>query len=180
MATKRTQPSARLISHNENWRDDFKKVETVGAETVEGKDCYKLVKTPNDGNPVTDYFDKKTGLLVKSATTVNTPNGDMTAEVLFSDYRKEGDLLVAHKIQQSAAGQEIAITFEGFKYNVDLPKDKFDLPDDIKTLLKKLLWPVHFGVRMRERLRILREALLLPLARRWRGAPGRGSAEMAR
>ncbi|MGB7760361.1 MAG: DUF620 domain-containing protein [Bryobacteraceae bacterium] len=123
--------------HDENWRDDFKKVETVGAETVEGKDCYKLVKTPNDGNPVTDYYDKKTGLLVKSATTVNTPNGDMTAEVLFSDYRKEGDLLVAHKIQQSAAGQEIAITFEGFKYNVDLPKDKFDLPDDIKTLLKK-------------------------------------------
>ncbi len=61
----------------------------------------------------------------------------MTAEVLFSDYRKEGDLLVAHKIQRNAGGQEIAITFESFKYNVDLPKDKFDLPDDIKALVKK-------------------------------------------
>jgi hypothetical protein len=123
--------------HEENWRDDYKKVETVGAETVDGKDCYKLTLTPNEGNLITEYYDKKTGLLVKSTTTVSTPNGEIDAAVIFSDYRKEGDLLVAHKIQQTAAGQEIALTFEGFKYNVDLAKDKFDLPDDIKALVKK-------------------------------------------
>ncbi len=123
--------------HEENWRDLYKKVETVGAETVDGKDCYKLVLTPNEGNPNTEYFDKKTGLLVKASTTVSTPNGDIAAETVFSDYRKEGDLLVAHKIQQSAGPQEIAITFDTIKYNVDLAKDKFDLPDDIKALVKK-------------------------------------------
>jgi len=122
--------------HDENWRDDFKKVETVGTETVDGKDCYKLVKTPNAGNPVTEYYDKKTGLLVKASTTVSTPNGDMEASTVFSDYRKEGDLLVAHKIQQSAGPQEITITLETFKFNVDLAKNKFDLPDEIKALTK--------------------------------------------
>jgi len=43
--------------------------------------------------------------VVKSKMTVNTPNGDLEAETLFSDYRKEGDLLVAHKIQQTAPGR---------------------------------------------------------------------------
>jgi len=123
--------------HEENWRDQYKKVETVGAETVEGKDCYKLVLTPNEGTAVTQYFDKKTGLLVKSTTTVTTPNGEFDASTVFSDYRKEGDLLVLHKIQQSAGGQDVAITFDTYKFNVDLAKDKFDLPDDIKALIKK-------------------------------------------
>jgi hypothetical protein len=123
--------------HKEAWRSDYKKVETVGAETVDGKDCYKLVLTPNEGNPVTEYYDKKTGLLVKSMVTVTTPMGEVTAETLVSDYRKEGDLLVAHKIQQSAGGQDIGITLESFKYNGELAKNKFDLPDDIKALVKK-------------------------------------------
>jgi hypothetical protein len=123
--------------HEENWRDQYKKVETVGAETVEGKDCYKLVLTPNEGNPITQYFDKKTGLLGKSTMTVSTPNGDIEATTVFSDYRKEGDLLVVHKIQQSAGGQDIVITFDTYKFNVDLAKDKFDLPADIKALIKK-------------------------------------------
>jgi outer membrane lipoprotein-sorting protein len=123
--------------HEENWRDQYKKVETVGAETVEGKDCYKLLLTPNEGNPETSYYDKKSGFLVKTSKTVSTPNGDIEASTVFSDYRKEGDLTVVHKIQQSAGGQDIAITFESYKYNADLAKDKFDLPDDIKALVKK-------------------------------------------
>lgn len=123
--------------HEENWRDDYKKVETVGSETVDGKDCYKLVLTPNEGSPMTQYFDKKTGLLAKSTMTLSTPNGAIDASTVFGDYRKEGDLLVIHKIQQSAGGQEITITLDTYKYNVDLGKDKFALPDDIKALVKK-------------------------------------------
>jgi len=131
--------AARLQAHfhKEAWHDDYKKVETVGSETVDGKDCYKLVLTPPEGNPITEYYDKKTGLLVKSALTLNTAMGEIATETLVSDYRKEGDLVVPHKIQQNAAGQEISITFDTIKYNVDLAKDKFDLPDEIKALVKK-------------------------------------------
>jgi hypothetical protein len=123
--------------HKEVWQDDYKKVETVGSETVDGKDCYKLVLTPIEGNPVTQYFDKKTGLLVKSSVTVTTAMGEIAAETVVSDYRKEGDVLVPHKIQQNAAGQEISITFDSIKFNTELAKDKFDLPDEIKSLVKK-------------------------------------------
>ena len=123
--------------HEENWRDDYKKVETVGSETVDGKECYKLLLTPNAGSPVTEFYDKKTNLLVKSTMTANTPMGEIAVEIMPGDYRKEGDLLVAHKMQMSQSGQDITITLDSFKYNVDVPKDKFDLPVDIKALLEK-------------------------------------------
>jgi zinc protease len=123
--------------HKEAWHDEYKKFETVGTATIDGKDCYKLLLTPPEGNPVTEYYDKKTGLLVKSSMTMSTPNGEIEIETLASDYRKEGELLIPHKIQQNAAGQEITITFDTIKYNTEIPKDKFDLPDDIKALIKK-------------------------------------------
>lgn len=123
--------------HEENWRDVYKKAETVGTETIEGKDCYKVVLTPNEGSPATHYYDKKTGLLVKVSMTVTNPMGEIQADTLLSDYRKEGDLLVPHKILQSAAQQEFTLTFDTYKSNVEIPKGKFDLPDEIKALLKK-------------------------------------------
>jgi hypothetical protein len=96
-----------------------------------------VVLTPPQGNPATNFYDKKSGLLIKTATTRATQMGDITAEVFSDDYRKEGDLLVAHKLTNKFAGQEFVITVASLEFNVDMPKDKFDLPDDIKALLNK-------------------------------------------
>ena len=38
------------------WKTLYSKVETAGAETVEGHDCYKVVLTPSKGNPTTEYL----------------------------------------------------------------------------------------------------------------------------
>jgi hypothetical protein len=119
------------------WRKLYTKVETAGVETVQDHECYKVVLTPPQGNPVTNFYDKKSGLLIKTATTRATQMGDITAEVFSDDYRKEGDLLVAHKLTNKFAGQEFVITVASLEFNVDMPKDKFDLPDDIKALLNK-------------------------------------------
>jgi hypothetical protein len=119
------------------WRKLYTKVETAGVETVQDHECYKVVLTPPQGNPATNFYDKKSGLLIKTATTRATQMGDITAEVFSDDYRKEGDLLVAHKLTNKFAGQEFVITVASLEFNVDMPKDKFDLPDDIKALLNK-------------------------------------------
>src|SRR5260370_28749977 len=37
------------------WREIYKQAETAGVEQVDGKDCYKVVLTPNEGSPVTKY-----------------------------------------------------------------------------------------------------------------------------
>jgi len=120
-----------------NWRDLFKDVKTVGTDTVEGKDCYKVQLTPADGGPITQCYDKESGLMVKMTMTAQTPMGEQTVDSFATDYRKEGEILMPHKIKQVLAGQEILITIDSVTFNADIPADKFELPDEIKALIKK-------------------------------------------
>jgi hypothetical protein len=124
-----------------NWRKLYTKAETAGSETVEGHECYKVVLTPKEGKPNAEFFDKKTGLMVKTTVTRNTPMGEITAEVVADDYRKEGDVIIPHKLINRAAGQEFLIQVESVEVNVNLPKDRFDLPSEIQGLLKKAPQP---------------------------------------
>jgi len=119
-----------------HWRDTYK-AETTGIEQVDGKDCYKVQMTPKEGMPMTRFYDKESNLLVKMVMTVKNPMGEIPVESMVSDYRKEGAILMPHKVTQKAAGQEIAITIENVKYNAEIPKDKFDPPEEIKAMLKK-------------------------------------------
>lgn len=115
----------------------YSKIETTGSEIVGGKDCYKVVFTPATGNSTTEFYDKKSGLLIKTTTTLSTAMGEIAADSLYDDYRKDGDVLSPHKITQSAAGQEIQLVVDKVEVNVDLPKNTFDAPPEIQELLKK-------------------------------------------
>jgi len=123
--------------HTEDWKTLYKKVETVGVAQVDGKDCYKVLLTPAEGPAMTQFFDKQSWLMVKMTMIAKTPMGDVEAEQSVGDYRKEGDILAPHKITQSAAGQTFTITLDKIQYNVDIPKDKWDLPAEIQALVKK-------------------------------------------
>jgi len=119
------------------WRDLYSKAETAGVEGVDGKDCYKVVLTPKTGNPIIKWFDKDSGLLLKMRVKANSPMGEIESDSLLSDYRKEGDITVAHKVVQRLATLETSMTIDGVKYNAEIPKDKFELPDEIKALVNK-------------------------------------------
>jgi hypothetical protein len=119
-----------------NWKKFYKSVETAGAETVDGKPCYKVILTPISGKPETEFYDQASGLLVKQTAVVATPMGDVPVETAFSDYRREGKLLMPHKLKQGAIGQQFEITVEDVKFNAELAKDRFDPPADVKALIK--------------------------------------------
>lgn len=119
-----------------NWRDTYK-AQTVGVEKVDGKDCYKVTLTPAEGAVMTRYYDKESSLLVKMNMTVKNPMGELPVVSTVGDYRKEGGILMPHKVTQSGAGQEVAITVDSVKYNAEIPKEKLEPPDEIKALLKK-------------------------------------------
>jgi hypothetical protein len=119
------------------WRKLYIKVETTGVEKVEGHDCYKVVMTPKEGKPTTHFYDKTSGFLIKTQATRVTPNGEISAEAFADDYSKEGDMIVPHKLTNKVAGNELQIVVSSLEFNADLPKDRFDLPDDIQALLKK-------------------------------------------
>ncbi|MGP0074576.1 MAG: DUF620 domain-containing protein [Bryobacteraceae bacterium] len=119
------------------WQKLYAKGETAGSETVEGHDCYKIVLTPQEGKPMTEFFDKKSGLMIKTTTTVSSQFGDVSAEIIYDDYRNDGNLLSPHRMTTRAAQQEFVIQIESVDVNPDLPKDRFDLPPEIKALLNK-------------------------------------------
>ncbi|HTS31198.1 MAG TPA: DUF620 domain-containing protein [Bryobacteraceae bacterium] len=119
------------------WRDLYSRVETTGVESVDGKDCYKVVLTPKAGNPITKWYDKDSGLLLKMRIKANSPMGEIESDSMLSDYRKEGDILMAHKVVQHVATLETSMTIDSMRYNAEIPKEKFDLPDEIKALVNK-------------------------------------------
>jgi hypothetical protein len=75
--------------------------------------------------------------MVKMTLTAQTPMGDQTVDSFPTDYRKEGDVLMPHKIRQSVGGQEVVISIESVTFNADIPADKFAVPDEIKALVNK-------------------------------------------
>jgi hypothetical protein len=120
-----------------HWHDLFKDAKTVGVEQVDGKDCYSVQLTPAEGSPITQCYDKESGLMVKQSMTLQSPMGEQTVNSFATDYRKEGDVLMPHKLRSSVAGQEITITFDSITFNADIPADTFAVPDEIKALVNK-------------------------------------------
>jgi len=120
-----------------NWRDLYKTAETVGLETVEGKECYKVVLTPKAGNPSTRWYDKETNLLVKMSMTSKSAMGDIQADTAVSDYRKEGDVLAPHKMIVKAGPMELVATVDSVQHNPEIAKDRFEIPGEVKALLQK-------------------------------------------
>jgi hypothetical protein len=120
-----------------NWQKLYLKGETAGIETVEGHECYKIVFTPKEGKPLTEFYDKTSGLLVKTTTTVNSQMGEISAEILYSDYQKDGGVLSPHHMVNRAVQQEFVIQIQSVETNADLPKDRFDLPPEVQALVNK-------------------------------------------
>jgi len=120
-----------------NWRDRYEKVETVGSETIDGKPCYKVVRTPKQGEIETLYINKDTHLIEMTQTKAQSPMGEVDIEILYSEYKKSGDITSAHKTVQKMAGMEQVITFDEVKYNVEVDPNLFTPPDAIKEQIQK-------------------------------------------
>ena len=120
-----------------HWRELYPKAETTGVERVDDEDCYKVLLTPAQGNPVTMYFGKKSGFMRKTTVVAASQFGDLAAELLASDYRDFGGVLMPVKRTEKAAGQEFTITINDVKVNQEIPAERFELPAEVKALLNQ-------------------------------------------
>jgi hypothetical protein len=119
------------------WRKIYPKVETTGVETADAEECYKVVLTPPTGKPETQFFSKKSGLLVKTTATAASPMGDVDVEVTVSDYKNFGGVLMPTRSKQKAGGQQLEISVSNVGVNEAIPPDIFNPPADVKTLIDK-------------------------------------------
>jgi hypothetical protein len=124
------------IQHDVRWRDFFQKVECTGVEAIDGHVCYRVVLTPKDGQTETRYYDKKSYLLVRTNMILKNEMGEIPAETSVSDYRRVDGVLMPFQLKQKVLGQEFTVTHESIQNNVEIPKERFALPDDVKALVQ--------------------------------------------
>jgi predicted Zn-dependent peptidase len=93
------------------------KLEMKGVEKVKDADAYAIIVTNPAGKTSTEYYDVKTGYLVKKSEIKKTEQGDIVSINEFSDYRKAGDIMFPYKLVAFEGEQEINMTFSTIKIN---------------------------------------------------------------
>jgi zinc protease len=119
------------------WRGQYDSVAVAGVDTVDSALCDKIVMKAKGGKARTLFFDRTSGLLVKTENVVPSQMGDITVEAHVGDYRKIGDLLGAFKTTMKVMGQERVMTVTSVEYNAAIPDSIFAVPADVQELLKK-------------------------------------------
>lgn len=75
------------------------KLELKGVEPVEGKNAYKVEITTASGKKSTDFFDKTTGLKIRSIEVQEGPQGPTTATSDYEDYREVDGVKVPYRLK---------------------------------------------------------------------------------
>src|SRR5205814_1173203 len=71
----------------------YLKTEFSGEEVLDGKPAYKLTLTPREGKPEEHYYDKTTGLMVRTKMILPSPMGEVPIVMLLDEYRKIDGIL---------------------------------------------------------------------------------------
>ncbi len=79
------------------------KLELKGIENVEGANCYKIVVTDSDGESVTEFYDVKSNLLVRTLKTQEGRGQQITITTDFKDYRDVSGIMMPYKSIVSGA-----------------------------------------------------------------------------
>lgn len=87
-----------------------KSIASQGEQSVDGKDAVVVSVAQKDFPDVSLYFDKETGLPVKSQTRITTPdNREVTVEFFFADFQDVKGVKHAMKRTLKADGKEFVI-----------------------------------------------------------------------
>lgn len=120
-----------------HWREVFKSAVYAGIETVGGKPAHKIALHPAIGEPEIWYFDKETYYLVRQESVVEpVPDAQVPLVVTHEDYRKVDGIMIPFLSTQTFQNGETRFVTETVEHNVDLPANRFALPDDVKELVK--------------------------------------------
>ena len=98
---------------------------------------YVQVMTPKLGPEQTAFFDKESGLIVKTTATIDSAMGKVPIESFAMDFREVDGIMISFRAEVEIMGGKRTMTWTSVEHNVDLPAGIFDLPEPIKALLSK-------------------------------------------
>lgn len=113
-----------------NYKEKGHQVELLGKEDMEGTDVYKLKVIKKNGDVEYDYIDASTYLILKETTTHKFNDKEVSGDVIYSDYRKAGDIMFPYAIENREAGasQGQAINVEKVEVNPVIDPAIFKMP----------------------------------------------------
>lgn len=120
-----------------HWEKYYPTAETVGEEAVGDKTAYKVVFTPAEGEAVTHWFDKESGLLIQTFG----PGMGGPATTTYKDYKEVNGLTVAFAQAMEGANGPIEMTFETIEFNADIDPANFEVPAAIAALMNPAAAP---------------------------------------
>lgn len=116
------------------WETLYTNLKVNQIADVGGKPAYEMEVTTADGVTSTQWYDKETGLLVKTKGVIVSAMGEIPVESTVSDYREVDGIKIPFKTTQSFNGQEMTLTIKSVEHNTNLPADAFAMPDIIKKI----------------------------------------------
>jgi zinc protease len=124
LQTKRTAMFAREISFDRL----YNAMRVRGIESVGDRQAIVVVAS-SDGLPDDVlFFDKETGLMLRSDSITVTPEGEQAITTFFEDYREVEGTKSPFKIRAKTPAFEINTVITEIKYNVPIEDTKFTQP----------------------------------------------------
>lgn len=120
-----------------NWEKYYPKAETVGEEAVGDKTAWKVLFTPAEGEAVTHWFDKESGLLIQTFG----PGMGGPSTTTYKDYKEVNGLTVPFAQAIEGANGPIEMTFETIEFNTDIDPANFEVPAAIAALMNPAAAP---------------------------------------
>ena len=111
-----------------NFKEHYPKMTVKAKESVNGHDAYVIEATPPDGAADTMYFDADSGLLVRMQREAEGPNGKVTVDITFDDYREVDGIKIPYAMHFSMGDFAFTIKFNEVKHNVPIDDAKFEKP----------------------------------------------------
>ncbi|RBQ10354.1 insulinase family protein [Pedobacter miscanthi] len=109
---------------------DGTKIESAGTAKVGTADAFKLNITSPSGKKKTEYYDAKSGLLLKEESTSKKGTVEMSQSTEYSNYKKVGEVLFPFTLTQSVStpqgSQEFSIVIKDIKINPPLKAEDFN------------------------------------------------------
>jgi predicted Zn-dependent peptidase/outer membrane lipoprotein-sorting protein len=114
------------MSRDLNYLKPDYKLALKGIEKVDGNDAYEIEITKPDGDVLTEYYDVKSKLKVKSVASSEGPQGKMTQTTYYLDYKPgAGGLSYPNQIKQSAGPQTMDMKLQSVEVNTGIKDDVF-------------------------------------------------------
>ena len=106
----------------------YPKMNVTGRDTVNGRPALVIDAIPEQGSIVKIFFDSETGLILKQAGSRETPEGPITFESFYDDYRTIDGIKQPHTLRQVTSRFTSVIRITEMKHNVPVDDALFRKP----------------------------------------------------